>query len=730
MTIQEIANALNIKIGTIDALKMYIGSAVIWEPQVIPEDGLPAGYTELEYISSTSGGNQYIDLGIKLYENLNTDYDIAMKFNIDSGNANQAALFACQDSDNDPWPGTFVGVSSSTNTVIGRYIGGSAKDNTIGSIGSDLEIPVQTTPNKNVTSLNNNNTTHQYGTSLFCAFVGGTNTPDRYCNAKLYYFKLFVNGTLVRDLIPCKNSSNVVGMYDLINRVFYTSPNNAAFVAGPEVIKENYVTNGLIFHLDGINKGTGADWVDLIGGIQLNLRTGYECTSTLNSWSFPGNNNYYLSSANGAWSSIGGSDDFTVEVCYNNLNNSARTFLFGFGGNYTSKYPIFYHDGTYITWMQSGYTYNASSMTGNAKYTVSLNNNSGLVNGQTIQKTSSTDYWDVDHTDIRIGSASSGGAAGAPAKGDIYSIRIYNRRLSQSEQLQNQRVDNIRFNLGLSLPSPQATPTYSLLDILYSDSSGNLSVDSQVLPTSEGKTPIALCIAGTNFFGDNEPARWMSLKYMSCNTPDSGTLIASSGYMMWGNNGLDISTIDDITTIYNGGSNDGYLTASWSNKTSNKIPSLYDSNDEWNLSELGTKNTYAVTDVDGKNKTEKILTITTAQATWQTDTTITNSQGQRYSPAACCCWRYSTLGTQQGDWYLPACGEMSIIVVNKTNINTKLTAINAEYSNDCINILENAHFLTSTEINSGTIFRVLADDGRVGSRGKYDNSTVIAVMQY
>jgi hypothetical protein len=71
-----------------------------------------------------------------------------------------------------------------------------------------------------------------------------------------------------------------------------------------------------------------------------------------------------------------------------------------------------------------------------------------------------------------------------------------------------------------------------------------------------------------------------------------------------------------------------------------------------------------------------------------------------------------------------------MIVVNKTDINTKLAAINAIYSNDCINRLENSHFLTSTEINSGTVFRVIADDGRVGSRGKYDNSTVIALMQY
>lgn len=158
-----------------------------------------------------------------------------MKFNIASGNANQAAIFACQDSDNDPWPGTFVRVNSSSGKAIGRYIGGTAKDNTLGNLGADIELPVQTSPNKNVTSLNNNNSTHQYGTSLFCAFVGGTTTPARYCNAKLYYFKLFVNGTLVRDLIPCKNSNNVVGMYDVINNVFYTSPNGNAFVAGPAV---------------------------------------------------------------------------------------------------------------------------------------------------------------------------------------------------------------------------------------------------------------------------------------------------------------------------------------------------------------------------------------------------------------------------------------------------------------------------------------------------------------
>lgn len=413
-----------------------------------PDKDLPNGYTKLEYISSTNGGNQYIDLGIKLYEVLNTDYDIAMKFNIASGNANQAALFACQDSDNDPWPGTFVRVNSSAGKVIGRYIGGSAKDNTIGSVGSDLELPVQTAPNKNVTSLNNsNNTTHQYGTSLFCAFVGGTNTPDRYCNAKLYYFKLFVNGTLVRDMIPCKNPSNVVGLYDLVNHRFYSSPNGNAFVAGP-VVSQNYVTDGLIFHLDGINKGTGTGWTDLIGNLQYTAESG--CVTTNNAYQFTGQSDSYLYRTHD-WSL--GSEDLTVEVCYYDTEaNNSCYYVFGMGGSNSSKYPLFYKNtNSEITWIQGGNVYDGSSMQPNTKYTISLNGDSGLVNGNSIPIKNNSDYWDVQSNYLRIGCASTGAASSNPLIGYIYSIRIYNRKLSQSEQLQNQRMDNLRFNLGLSI---------------------------------------------------------------------------------------------------------------------------------------------------------------------------------------------------------------------------------------------------------------------------------------
>ncbi len=225
----------NIMIGETQVQKMYLGTNLIWEHST---SRLPSGYTELEYIASTATGGQYIDLDIKLYETLNTWYDIAIKYNVSGvGKDNlQPTLFGCQTTSN-PWPGTFIrmNTTSSTNT-IGRYIGGTAKDNNLGNNGTDIELPVQTAPNKNVTNLNNSNQTHTWGTSLFCTFNSQDKTQvNRFIAAKLYYFKLYVEGTLVRDMVPCKNPNNVVGLYDLVNDVFYSSPNGVAFVAGADV---------------------------------------------------------------------------------------------------------------------------------------------------------------------------------------------------------------------------------------------------------------------------------------------------------------------------------------------------------------------------------------------------------------------------------------------------------------------------------------------------------------
>lgn len=231
----DLSTISSVYVGSTQYSSIYYGSTLIWS--ATPPSRLPAGYTEIEYISSTSTGGQYIDLDIKLYEVLNTDYDIAIKFSIKGqglNNTTNSAIFACQNNSS-PWPGTFIRKVATSNNVIGRYIGGTNKDNTLGSINTIIELPVQTSPNKNVKNLSNSGRTHSFGTSLFCVFSDTNNTAANFTEGTLYYFKLFVEGTLVRDMVPCIDPNNVVGLYDLVNNVFYSSPNGSAFVAGPTV---------------------------------------------------------------------------------------------------------------------------------------------------------------------------------------------------------------------------------------------------------------------------------------------------------------------------------------------------------------------------------------------------------------------------------------------------------------------------------------------------------------
>jgi hypothetical protein len=53
-------------------------------------------------------------------------------------------------------------------------------------------------------------------------------------HGNIYYVKI-EGASLIREFIPCINPNNIVGMYDTVNGVFYSSPNGTAFIAGPDV---------------------------------------------------------------------------------------------------------------------------------------------------------------------------------------------------------------------------------------------------------------------------------------------------------------------------------------------------------------------------------------------------------------------------------------------------------------------------------------------------------------
>lgn len=49
---------------------------------------------------------------------------------------------------------------------------------------------------------------------------------------RVYSFKIYDNGTLVRNFIPCKNSSGECGLYDLVGDKFYQNVGTGSFTGG------------------------------------------------------------------------------------------------------------------------------------------------------------------------------------------------------------------------------------------------------------------------------------------------------------------------------------------------------------------------------------------------------------------------------------------------------------------------------------------------------------------
>lgn len=64
-------------------------------------------------------------------------------------------------------------------------------------------------------------------------FFAGTTAGVYAARGKMYSFKMWnLDDTLLMNLLPCRNPSNVCGMYDIVNNIFYGSTSNDQFIGG------------------------------------------------------------------------------------------------------------------------------------------------------------------------------------------------------------------------------------------------------------------------------------------------------------------------------------------------------------------------------------------------------------------------------------------------------------------------------------------------------------------
>ena len=192
---------------------------------------LPVGYTQVEYLEST--GTQYIDTNF--IPNQDTRIKVKIMTKDISGMANKT-VFGSRVSANSKHYSVTMGNGSQNSWWTGY---GTSNIGTNSYALRDTLYEIE--KNKNVTILNGSvlatNESQTFTCSsnlyLFCMNQSG---PTFYSNIELYYCKIWENGVLVRNMIPCKNPSNVVGMYDTVNKVFYTNAGTGTFTAGAEIV--------------------------------------------------------------------------------------------------------------------------------------------------------------------------------------------------------------------------------------------------------------------------------------------------------------------------------------------------------------------------------------------------------------------------------------------------------------------------------------------------------------
>lgn len=198
---------------------------------------IPQAYTLLEYIEGT--GTQYINTGITPTQNTSFAFGIYMT------EITGACIIGCiVSNDNNDYRIFNYNGQIYWDMQASRLIG------TTNSFSANQKFEFKIGNNY----VEKDGATVLTGTTL-SSFTGDcpmqilrdNPTGSSTCaKGRVYYLKIYNSGTLVRNMLPCKNESGAIGMYDTVEKKFYNNNGTGTFVAGPEGSNWKYFKNASI----------------------------------------------------------------------------------------------------------------------------------------------------------------------------------------------------------------------------------------------------------------------------------------------------------------------------------------------------------------------------------------------------------------------------------------------------------------------------------------------------
>lgn len=201
----------------------------------------------------------------------------------------------------------------------------------------------------------------------------------------------------------------------------------------------DYVQDGLVLHMDGkYGKGDGT-WTSVVGST---VFTNYGATFNSDNVQFDGSQEQYLQNT----SFTAPSSTNTIEVVWDIGQLQDHPFPVFFPKTNGRVCFHYNHSRDYV-YRSSGSTSRSCPRPTLAKASFSFSNTAILQNGSALTSAANNYATRPSSTYNYIGR----GTSGVWATGKIYSIRIYDRQLTVDEAKANLAVDNIRFNLGLTL---------------------------------------------------------------------------------------------------------------------------------------------------------------------------------------------------------------------------------------------------------------------------------------
>lgn len=201
----------------------------------IPDPHPVAGYTKVEYVESAMS-DCAIDLGF--IPTANTKIELEFEWS-DANYTGWCPLYGERGSTSATYFGGYL--NNTSNYFSPNYAGFDPGVNAGLILARNIKYNIKTDSGNlyindtlwSAASITNTLTTGTENFYLFGRGQSGSHYTQQIV-AKIYYMMIYEGSTLIRHLVPVKNSSNVAGLYDLVNNVFYTPVSGNALTAGQD----------------------------------------------------------------------------------------------------------------------------------------------------------------------------------------------------------------------------------------------------------------------------------------------------------------------------------------------------------------------------------------------------------------------------------------------------------------------------------------------------------------